>query len=443
MSVARLEFDVTFEDALAFARERGVVLPETFYGELQGAARSRAFTVSTIESLEQMQLILDDLNAAIATGQTFAEWRKSAGDLVDTLTAAHREVVFRTAVQTAYSVGHTIRQREAAASRPFLMWDAINDNRTRETHAAMDNHIAPINDPIWRKWSPPAGFNCRCARISLTEAQARARGFPMAAPGVDPDPGFEYEKADAIAADSRLGQILHERAAQMPAVIREAVARARVSDIPRPEPRQRPKLKVIDTGTASAGFRAKVDAVLDALPDTVVAKLNEANVIVATGSRVTEVFPDLKGVHPRGWPSGTTWDSADGLFRHGTDRHFVNVSETYRPVGSRQFAPSPRVEGVLRHELGHAVDRAFGFVSRTPEFDAAYRADRRAIPADARRALGYYLQKGAAGPSEAFAEVFGELHGGGAGGSWQRMLERFPNVAAHIRKLIGQPDGKA
>lgn len=36
------------------------------------------------------------------------------------------------------------------------MQDAINDCRIRPTHRAMDGHIAPIDDPIWKKWSLPA-----------------------------------------------------------------------------------------------------------------------------------------------------------------------------------------------------------------------------------------------------------------------------------------------
>lgn len=224
---ARLGFDVSFEEAIAFARERGVVLPDDYYDRLQGAARSRAFTISTLESLQQLQLVLDDLNDAIATGKTFAEWQSAVEDLLGAITDAHQEVVFRNAVQTAYSVGHTIRQRETASTRPFLMWDAINDSRTRETHAAMDNFVAPIGDPVWHHWSPPAGFNCRCARISLTEEQARARGFPMPPRPVNPDPGFDYEKADAVAYDGKLRELIDARATYMPTAVRDAVKRIR------------------------------------------------------------------------------------------------------------------------------------------------------------------------------------------------------------------------
>jgi SPP1 gp7 family putative phage head morphogenesis protein len=106
------------------------------------------------------------------------------------------ELIFRNAVQTNYGIGRTVQQRENAAARGYLMWDAINDSRTRPAHRAMDNHIAPIDDPIWKVWHPPAGHNCRCSRIALTESQARARGYPKAAPNVQPDAGWEGDPTD-------------------------------------------------------------------------------------------------------------------------------------------------------------------------------------------------------------------------------------------------------
>jgi len=40
----------------------------------------------------------------------------------------------------------------------------------------MHGFIAPEDDPIWRTWTPPAGFNCRCTVIGLSEAQPGRMG---------------------------------------------------------------------------------------------------------------------------------------------------------------------------------------------------------------------------------------------------------------------------
>jgi SPP1 gp7 family putative phage head morphogenesis protein len=190
------DFSVPFEEAIAWARERRAVLPAEFYGARLQAVRARSFAVTGLATLDQVQQVADAASAATASGQTFRDWQRAVlstdqGGEMFALGRARRELIFRNAVQTNYGIGRTIQQRENAAARPYLMWDAINDSRTRPTHRAMDGHIAPIDDPIWKKWFPGnVGHNCRCTRIALSDAQARARGYPKQAPGVEPDAGW-------------------------------------------------------------------------------------------------------------------------------------------------------------------------------------------------------------------------------------------------------------
>lgn len=217
-----LSFGLPYAAAIASALARDVVLPDEFYDDLQASAERNAFTVSLIESVDRIIDVLDSLTHAIADGETFQEWQTRAAAALEPLPRSRRELVFRNAVQSAYGVGRTLQQRENIDSRPFLMWDAINDRRTREAHAAMDGYIATVNDPVWRKWSPPAGHNCRCSRISLTERQARERGYPMPEPEAQPDPGFGHDAAD-VAQERTTGDILRDRIATLPAEIRERV----------------------------------------------------------------------------------------------------------------------------------------------------------------------------------------------------------------------------
>lgn len=190
------DFNVPFDAAIAWARERKAILPAEFYGARLQAVRARAFTVSGLAALDQLQQVADSLAEATAAGQTLREWKRNLPPDVFALGKARRELIFRNAVQTHYGIGRTIQQRENATARGYLMWDAINDSRTRPAHRAMDGHIAPIDDPIWKKWHPPAGHQCRCSRIALTEAQARARGWPKAGPNVEPDAGWEGDPSE-------------------------------------------------------------------------------------------------------------------------------------------------------------------------------------------------------------------------------------------------------
>lgn len=190
------DFDVPFDEAIAWARARKAVLPAEFYGARLQAVRARSFAIAGLSALDQVQQVADSLAEATASGKTLREWQRSVPDEVFSLGKARRELIFRNAVQTHYGIGRTIQQRENAAARPFLMWDAINDSRTRPAHRAMDGHIAPVDDPIWKRWTPPAGHRCRCSRTALSEAQARARGYPKGAPAVEPDAGWEGDPTE-------------------------------------------------------------------------------------------------------------------------------------------------------------------------------------------------------------------------------------------------------
>jgi SPP1 gp7 family putative phage head morphogenesis protein len=216
-SPLRLAFDLPFEEAIAWAKARVAVLPETYYEELPALVRGRAFTVSGLASLDQIQSVLDSLTKGIEQGATFRDWKDWAEQQPWTLPPGRLETVYRTAIQTHYNAGRTQQQRLNKARRPYYLWDAINDSRTRPDHAAMDGHIAPIDDPIWQRWSAPAGFNCRCSRIAITEKQATARGYPTPAPIAEPDKGFGYEALDWQ--DARLDDLMAQRLGRVDPVV--------------------------------------------------------------------------------------------------------------------------------------------------------------------------------------------------------------------------------
>lgn len=207
--VLSVGFDVPFDEAIKWGKDRVSTLPDVYHSVLPSQARSRAFTVSGLSSLDQIQGVLNSLNRSLETGGTFADWQKTLTKEAMTLGPARLDNIFRTAVQTHYNIGRYQQQVNNKAHRPFLMYDAINDGRTRPHHRAMDNYIAPIDDPIWKKWYPPNGFRCRCGTISLTEAQARQRGWigtPKALPGdVQPDKGWDYNPAEGMDSATKRG----------------------------------------------------------------------------------------------------------------------------------------------------------------------------------------------------------------------------------------------
>ena len=218
---------VPFDEAIDFAKARKVVLPDSYYTDVQGAARAQAFTVSHLSSLRQIQYVLDVLTETLRDGGTFDDFTTLVEHEGIDLSTPHRETVFRTAVQTSYNAGRRQQQLDNAENRQFLMYDAINDSRTRPTHRQMDGFIAPVEHPVWKRWYAPCGYNCRCSVISLTEAQAKVRGYTgrVREPAVEPDPGWNYDPADRATAGARLTKAAAAVADKLPAMVKRAAGK--------------------------------------------------------------------------------------------------------------------------------------------------------------------------------------------------------------------------
>ena len=45
---------------------------------------------------------------------------------------------------------------------PMLRYEAVQDERTRSSHAKLHGTTLPIEDPFWEEYYPPNGWQCRC-----------------------------------------------------------------------------------------------------------------------------------------------------------------------------------------------------------------------------------------------------------------------------------------
>src|SRR5205085_2632555 len=91
----------------------------------------------------------------------------------------------------------------------------------------------------------------------------------------------------------------------------------------------------------SPAFTKTVTGAISQLPAPLQGWLSEKNVELISGPYLTQIRPDLKGLTPRGYPQGSTWDMSEGLH----DRGKVYLPEFKRFEGGAQ----PHVE---RIEMG-------------------------------------------------------------------------------------------
>ena len=194
MATTTAGFDVQFIEAIAYALNREVVLPDNYYNVMTPIQRQQAVSIAGLAQTEQIKHVMGLVNEQLVDGGTFADFQKSvkAGDIDINLPKHRLDNIFRTNIQGAYGRGRWYQQQANKDERPYLMRDGINDSRQRDSHRALDGIIRPIDDPFWQTHYPPDDFRCRCVARSLTKEQAQAKGITVDddLPNVNPQNGF-------------------------------------------------------------------------------------------------------------------------------------------------------------------------------------------------------------------------------------------------------------
>jgi SPP1 gp7 family putative phage head morphogenesis protein len=170
-----------YERAIQVFKAREVV-PHALFEVLGQEAKRQAFSVADAASLDAIDVIKAALEGSLETGD---DLRGFSARVREAFAARgwtgeepyNLETIFRTNTLGAYGEARfrSLQTETVKKARPYLMWVATLDDRTRETHAAAHGKIMKADDPEWRRVRPPAGFNCRCTLRSLRLEDAEER----------------------------------------------------------------------------------------------------------------------------------------------------------------------------------------------------------------------------------------------------------------------------
>jgi SPP1 gp7 family putative phage head morphogenesis protein len=195
---AGASFDPEPEQALAFFRAKGL-RPTFDWRDVFGDEHVNSFTIAKMADTDLLADVQRSLGAAMASGQPFAQWAAGITPLLqargwwgrqavtDPLTGAtivaqlgspsRLATIFRTNMQAAYAVGAWQQIEDQADLAPFLLYDAVDDHRTRPEHAAYDDQVHRVDSPFWDTHYPPNGWNCRCSVIQLSAEDLQELGL--------------------------------------------------------------------------------------------------------------------------------------------------------------------------------------------------------------------------------------------------------------------------
>ena len=176
-----------------------------------------------------------------------------------------------------------------------------------------------------------------------------------------------------------------------------------------------PKLALARELTSTAGSADENDKELVAqelakLPIEILQRMKDKGikVKVCRGS-VTDYLTDLKGVQPRGWPDGQTWDGVPGTYEPTKNEVVIATVGHDTPAGAHVPASGEGhgSQNLVIHETMHGVDYTGdgGKLSGGEEFNKARDDDLGTLSA-------YESQAGGPGQEETYAESAARYYGG-------------------------------
>lgn len=200
-----------------------------------------------------------------------------------------------------------------------------------------------------------------------------------------------------------------------------------------------PALQV--AGDVTPEFIEKVKASYDALPEKVKEIIRQKDIKLLVVGDLGDFEPSLLTQRPRGWSEGLMWAHSDGLAR--SEQSIAVVAErSLSEDGDVIFTSDSRLAYLVDHETGHVIDYVTSQFSHSEAFRQAYEADANKLTQAEKREFAYILQGfprksrkvNLAGREEAFSDIMSALNGHAGSRDPNRLLRKFPSVAALLRQ---------
>lgn len=202
-------------EVLAFFRGKKLQ-PGFDYRDVWKEEHDAAFTVAKVTELDILKDIQDSLEAGIAGGQTFDQWRsalratlagkgwwqdrevidKSTGEIgrVDLSAPRRLRTIFDTNMRMAASAGQWDRAERTKAQLPYMLRTVGPSREHRPDHLAWHGTLLPIDDPWVQSHPAPCGWGCKCIyrQVGRSEYATLVKdGVPTPGkPVVDPATGL-------------------------------------------------------------------------------------------------------------------------------------------------------------------------------------------------------------------------------------------------------------
>lgn len=193
--VSAFSFSKSFEELLnATAKDLATAVAEGFGAVSQEADQvalknllADVQVFSGFKTYQELRLATELLVDASGNIKRFEDFLKDVRLLNTTYNRHYLRAEYQQAVGSA-QMARKWQDITAMADDYDLMYDAVNDDRTRPTHAALDGTVRPVGDDFWKRYYPPNDWGCRCSVVQVLKGSKPLTEKP---PGEDVWEGLE------------------------------------------------------------------------------------------------------------------------------------------------------------------------------------------------------------------------------------------------------------
>lgn len=178
------------KEAIEYFRAKALK-PSFDYRDTWREEHATAFSVAKATSLDILGDIRAGLDAALAEGKPFAQFKKEltpllqakgwwgrkdvvdpkTGETVNAQLGSPRRLrtIYESNIRTALAAGHWEKAQRTKRALPYFIYQLGPSERHRPEHVALEGTMLPVDDPFWNTHYPPNGWGCKCWLRQITK----------------------------------------------------------------------------------------------------------------------------------------------------------------------------------------------------------------------------------------------------------------------------------
>jgi SPP1 gp7 family putative phage head morphogenesis protein len=123
---------------------------------------NNVYQFAAAKNYQEMRLLTNALTNEAGEIISFTEFRDIAEKQFQQFNADWLDSEYSTSISASLNAARWTDYTRNANAMPYLRYSTVGDALVRDSHAAFDGTVKPIDHNFWANYYPPNGWRCRC-----------------------------------------------------------------------------------------------------------------------------------------------------------------------------------------------------------------------------------------------------------------------------------------